>query len=73
MIVVGGINNMDDINCIIKNNNIDFVSMSRPFIIEPDIVSKFNKGTQTKSKCIMCNFCLIIAEEKPLKCHYGKL
>jgi 2,4-dienoyl-CoA reductase-like NADH-dependent reductase (Old Yellow Enzyme family) len=73
VIVVGGINNMDDINYIIKRSNIDFVSMSRPFIIEPDIVSKFNKGTQTKSKCIMCNYCLIIAEEKPLKCHYGKL
>lgn len=73
VIAVGGINNMDDINQIIKNNNIDFVSMCRPFIIEPDIVSKFSKGTQTKSKCIMCNYCLIISEEKPLKCHYGKL
>jgi len=73
VIVVGGINNMDDINDIIGNNKVDFVSMSRPFIIEPDIVSKFKKGTQTKSKCIMCNYCVIIAEEHPLKCHYGKL
>jgi 2,4-dienoyl-CoA reductase-like NADH-dependent reductase (Old Yellow Enzyme family) len=72
VIVVGGINNLDDINHIIRND-IDFVSMSRPFIVEPDIVSKFNKGIQTKSKCIMCNYCVIIAEERPLKCHYGKL
>lgn len=73
VVVVGGINNMDDINNIIINNNMDFVSMSRPFIIEPNIVSKFKNGTQTISKCIMCNYCLIISEEKPLKCYYGKL
>ena len=73
VIVVGGINNMDDINDIIGNSNVDFVSMCRPFIIEPDIVSKFKKRTQTESKCIMCNYCVIIAEEQSLKCHYGKL
>jgi len=73
VIVVGGINNIDDINDIIENDKIDFVSMCRPFIIEPDIVSKFKKGTQTKSKCIMCNYCGIMLEELPLKCHYGKL
>ena len=73
VIVVGGINNIDDINDIIGNSNIDFVSMCRPFIIEAEIVSKFKKGTQTKSKCIMCDYCAIIAEEQPLKCHYGKL
>ncbi len=73
VIVVGGINNIDDINHIIENQNIDYVSMCRPFIIEPNIVSKFHKGTQTKSKCIMCNYCAIICEEKPLKCYYGKL
>lgn len=73
VIVVGGINNVDDINDIIGNRNIDFVSMCRPFIIEPDIVSKFQKGTQTKSKCIMCNYCAVMLEVQPLKCHYGKL
>ena len=73
VIVVGGINNIDDINAIIRNHNLDFVSMSRPFIIEPGIVSKFKNGTQTHSKCITCNYCAIIGEEKPLKCHYGKL
>jgi 2,4-dienoyl-CoA reductase-like NADH-dependent reductase (Old Yellow Enzyme family) len=73
VIVVGGINNIDDINNIIENSRIDFVAMCRPFIIEPDIVSKFKKGTQAKSKCIMCNYCGIILEEQPLKCHYGRL
>jgi 2,4-dienoyl-CoA reductase-like NADH-dependent reductase (Old Yellow Enzyme family) len=73
IIVVGGINNIMDINSIIEKKNIDFVSMSRPFIIEPNIVNKFRKGTQAKSKCIMCNYCAILGEEKPLKCYFGKL
>ncbi|NNM22225.1 MAG: NADH:flavin oxidoreductase, partial [Flavobacteriaceae bacterium] len=73
VIVVGGINNIDDIDDIIVNQKLDFVSMSRPFIIEPNIVKKFQEGTQTKSKCIMCNYCAIIGERKPLNCHYGKL
>lgn len=73
VIVVGGINNIKDINSIVQEKKIDFVSMSRPFIVEPNIVNKFKKGTQTKSKCIMCNYCAIIGEEKPLKCYFGKL
>jgi len=73
VIVVGGIHTLDDINDIIENGKADFVSMSRPFIIEPDIVRKFKKGTQTKSKCILCNYCAIIGEEKPLSCYSGKL
>ncbi len=73
VIVVGGINNLDDINSIFKNENIDFVSMCRPFIIEPDIASKFKEGTGTKSKCIMCDYCMILAEARPLACYHGKL
>ncbi|GBD93075.1 NADH oxidase [bacterium BMS3Abin05] len=73
VIVVGGINNLRDIKDIIENQAVDFVSMARPFIIEPNIVKKFHEGTQTKSKCIMCNYCAIIGEEEPLRCYCGKL
>ncbi len=72
VMVVGGINNAKDIHQIIDREKIDFVSMSRPFIIQPDIVQKFHQG-QDRSKCIMCNHCVLIGEEKPLKCYYGKL
>lgn len=72
IIVVGGIKKFVDIKNIIENNKCDFVSMSRPFIIEPDIVNKFKEGRQTESKCINCNYCLIGVEERPLKCYYGK-
>ena len=72
VIVVGGIHTIGDIDDIITRTDIDFVSMSRPFIIEPDIVEKFKTGTQTESKCTKCNYCAIIQESLPLRCYYGK-
>lgn len=73
VIVVGGIKSIDEINDIIENEKCDYVSMSRPFIIEADIVKKLMNGTQRESKCINCNCCIANAiNEKPLKCYYGK-
>jgi 2,4-dienoyl-CoA reductase-like NADH-dependent reductase (Old Yellow Enzyme family) len=73
VIVVGGITSLFDITDIIKHNKADFVSMCRPFIIEPSIVKKFKEGKQNASKCISCNYCIVAAEERPLRCYYGKL
>ena len=73
VIVVGGINSIDSIRNIINTQKANFVSMCRPFIIEPNIVNKFKEGTQQKSKCIECNYCGIAQEEKPFKCYNGKL
>ncbi|MDR3601259.1 MAG: NADH:flavin oxidoreductase [Desulfosporosinus sp.] len=73
VIVVGGIRKLKDIEEIINNKKSDFVSMSRPFIIEPNIVKKFMAGEQQQSKCINCNYCQIGIEKNPLKCYYGKI
>lgn len=73
VIVVGGFNNIADIKDTVEDKGIDYISMSRPFIIEPNIVVKFKEGKQVESRCIMCNYCAIISEEKPLKCYYGRL
>ncbi len=73
VIVVGGIKTLDTINSIITEKKADFVSMCRPFIIEPNIVKKFENGTQTNSQCIDCNYCGVAQEEKSLRCYKGKL
>jgi 2,4-dienoyl-CoA reductase-like NADH-dependent reductase (Old Yellow Enzyme family) len=73
VIVVGGIKSLDSIKTIISEGKADFVSMCRPFIIEPNIVKKFKEGIQTKSKCIDCNYCGIAQEENALKCYHGKI
>lgn len=72
VIVVGGIRSMKDINTILSERKLDFVSMSRPFIIEPNWVNKLQNG-QEHSKCIECGYCLIASTSNKLKCYYGKL
>lgn len=73
VIVVGGIKSVEDINAILSGGKADYVSMCRPFIIEPNIVKKFKDGTQLVSKCIDCNYCMIALEENTLRCYQGKL
>ena len=73
VIVVGGITNLEEIEDIVNNDKCDMVSMSRPFIVEPDLVNKFKTGKQTQVKCIQCNFCIIGSESGSLRCYYGKL
>jgi 2,4-dienoyl-CoA reductase-like NADH-dependent reductase (Old Yellow Enzyme family) len=73
VIVVGGIRKLEDINEIINQNKADFISMCRPFVIEPDIVNKFASEKQNESRCIDCGYCLFGVSSQQLKCYYGKL
>lgn len=72
IIAVGGIRTLQDIRTIIADKGIDFVSLSRPFIIEPDIVNRFQKGQQS-SRCIDCGFCMIGVTRNKLRCYYGRV
>ena len=73
VIAVGGIRNINDINSIINGNKADYVSMCRPFIIEPDLVKKFKEGKQDNSKCIDCCYCLFGLMKDSVRCYYGKV
>jgi 2,4-dienoyl-CoA reductase-like NADH-dependent reductase (Old Yellow Enzyme family) len=73
VIVVGGIRQLTDIENIISEEQADYVSMSRPFIIEPDIVNKFKSDARNESRCINCGYCLMGATGGKLKCYYGRL
>jgi 2,4-dienoyl-CoA reductase-like NADH-dependent reductase (Old Yellow Enzyme family) len=73
VIVVGGIRKITDIENIIETKGIDFVSMCRPFIIEPNIVNKFQERQAIESKCIDCGYCLFGVATRKLKCYFGKM
>jgi 2,4-dienoyl-CoA reductase-like NADH-dependent reductase (Old Yellow Enzyme family) len=72
VIAVGGIRTLKDINMVIAEKNIDAVALSRPFVIEPDIVNRFKQG-QEHSRCINCGYCLIGVVANPLRCYYGRV
>jgi len=73
VIVVGGLHTLNDLVAPLTAGFADFVSMSRPFIIEPDIVRTLQDGRRTASRCTMCNHCAIMIEAGPLRCWNGRL
>lgn len=71
VIAVGGIRSLKEIEAIIAGG-MDCVSLCRPFVIEPDIVNRFQAG-QESSRCINCGYCLIGVTTGKLRCYYGKV
>ncbi|MEE9584249.1 MAG: NADH:flavin oxidoreductase, partial [Candidatus Brocadiales bacterium] len=57
IVAVGGIRSIGVMESIIKDKRADLISMSRPFIREPDLVERLRKGLATKAACISCNQC----------------
>jgi 2,4-dienoyl-CoA reductase-like NADH-dependent reductase (Old Yellow Enzyme family) len=49
-------------------NKIDAVSMSRPFIREPDLAKRWLGGYLSPARCISCNRCLRVIMTSGLGC-----
>jgi 2,4-dienoyl-CoA reductase-like NADH-dependent reductase (Old Yellow Enzyme family) len=73
VIVVGGLRRLKDLEQVLADKKADYVALSRPLIIEPDLVKKFHTGSQQESRCINCNYCLLSLLRDSLRCYYGKL
>lgn len=50
---------------------VDAVSMSRPFISEPNLANRWLSGDLTASRCTSCNSCLQLIEKTGLACVLG--
>lgn len=73
VIVVGGIRSLSEMESILTNDASDYISLSRPLIIEPNLIKKLKEGRQDRSKCIDCAYCLMGILSNPLRCYYGKI
>jgi len=58
LILVGGIRKLSNMEQIVDSGHADCISMSRPFIREPDLVKKFQQGNSDQAVCDSCNKCL---------------
>ena len=56
-IIEGGLRSIDEMERMLNETNIQFLSLSRPLLREPDLPSKLQSGESTESKCISCNRC----------------
>lgn len=69
VVVVGGHRNVESMEEIINRGGIDFLSMSRPFICEPDLPDRWREGRGSeRADCVSCNSCLLEVKSKSLAC-----
>ena len=66
VILVGGLRSVSVMESVLAAGTADMISMSRPFVREPDLVNKIAAG-QTKATCISCNLCF---NPQGLKCRF---
>jgi 2,4-dienoyl-CoA reductase-like NADH-dependent reductase (Old Yellow Enzyme family) len=69
VIVVSGIRSLAMAQSIIDSGDADLISMSRPFIRQPDLVARWQRGETNLAACISCNRCMgIVRRGEPLEC-----
>jgi len=68
---VGGIRDVKKMEQIIENGDADFVSMSRPFIRQPNLIRLIEQGKPNPVTCTSCNKCIleVLTQCNPLRCY----
>ncbi|SMC47198.1 HisA/HisF-related TIM barrel protein [Papillibacter cinnamivorans] len=66
VILVGGVRSLQDMDAVLSSG-IDMVSLSRPFICEPDLVTRLRNG-QEKATCISCSKCFYLYYKEGRRC-----
>lgn len=72
LIFMGGVRNPLKAEELLKERLVDFISMSRPFIYEPDLVKRWQNGNYDSAYCTSCNTCLGTAIQGGVYCPIKK-
>ncbi len=57
VILGGGVTTQKQINDILNNTKIEFISMQRPFVADPSFLVEWQTENEGESKCKKCNNC----------------
>ena len=57
LILVGGIRSLAVATRLLEDGVADYISMSRPFIRDPDLINRWKAGDLLEAECISCNNC----------------
>ncbi|MBF0460058.1 MAG: NADH:flavin oxidoreductase [Magnetococcales bacterium] len=57
VMVVGGFRSREMVEETLATGVADYVSMARPFIREPDLAARWQRGEEVRSECRSCNGC----------------
>jgi 2,4-dienoyl-CoA reductase-like NADH-dependent reductase (Old Yellow Enzyme family) len=67
VILVGGIRSLQTAKNVVESGDADLISMCRPFIREPDLIARWQRGEPWPAKCISCHRCHPMRGE-PVRC-----
>jgi 2,4-dienoyl-CoA reductase-like NADH-dependent reductase (Old Yellow Enzyme family) len=71
LILVGGMRRLSHMEEVLQEGSADLISLSRPFIREPDLARKLESG-QEEAACVSCNKCFAaMIADKPIRCFYA--
>ncbi len=65
LILVGGVRSQADLDEVLAAG-MDFISMARPFIAQPDLIRHLEAGED--AKCISCSKCFVLWEREGRRC-----
>ena len=69
VMVVGGLRKLEMMEEVVNTGKADLISMCRPFIREPDLISRWEGGDTAPSTCISCDGCLTVTTRREkLRC-----
>ncbi|KUO70399.1 MAG: NADH:flavin oxidoreductase [Desulfosporosinus sp. BRH_c37] len=70
IISVGGFRKGAEMRGCLENGLVDFISLCRPFICEPNLVQKLEQDGNYSAKCVNCNICAIMCDSgQPTRCY----
>lgn len=55
--LVGGLRSLEKMNQYLAETNIQYMSLSRPLVREPDLINRWKRGDIAPSLCVSCNSC----------------
>lgn len=58
IMLVGGNRTFTNMNEVLNSTDIEYFSICRPLICEPDLINKFIDNNLYKPKCVTCNNCM---------------
>ena len=67
-ILVGGIRSLAVMSALVSSGTVDLLSMSRPFIRQPDLVERLRTGRAVSAACTSCNLCYEHSPNYSLRC-----
>jgi 2,4-dienoyl-CoA reductase-like NADH-dependent reductase (Old Yellow Enzyme family) len=71
VMLVGGNKSFSRIEEILEQGEVDFISMARPLVRQPDLPNIWLTGGPDRARCISCNACFSVGN-KPLSCKRDK-